>query len=334
MLTLNEIFNSIELNESCDINQSAFTVLPIPEHENYFVGKDNQSRACLLISTIEKSNQKLRPIRLECLDVQFELSCRLYYSDNKFESGRFTVIRCRVQDLEIINYFLSICEIVIRILGDKPSQNSITKAISRLADIFQQIQNPPAKHVNGLFGELLIIKTSRSPSIALEAWRNDEVSRFDFMIGDVRLDVKTTGGRTRLHTFTYEQCNPPSGTIAVAASIFVERASKGETLRSVIAEIEEKVSHSPDLVFKLHEVIATTLGNCLNVSLDYTFDINLSEKSLCFYNINDIPAIRGSLPSGVSDVHFRSDLSSLQTVSIKSLIDTHPDFWDLLPIEQ
>lgn len=102
--------------------------------------------------------------------------------------------------------------------------------------------------------------------------------------------------RVRAHTFSYEQCNPPPGTIAIVASLFVERASGGISLRSLILEIEESVSAHNDLVLKLHEVVAATLGTSLNEALSVRFDTKLPGSSLRLYSLNDVPAIRGPLP--------------------------------------
>lgn len=193
------------------------------------------------------------------------------------------------------------------------------------------MQKPPARSVNGLLGELYLIWRSGNPIRAFTAWRIDEAARFDFSDGDVRLDVKATGGRVRAHLFSYEQCNPPSGSIAIVASLFIEPAPGGITLGSLIRQIETRIAGHADLVFKLHEVVAATLGNSLNGALALTFDSKLADSSLRFFSLHDVPAIHGPLAGGVSDVHFRSDLSSLPALSVQSLVDQDPVFWDLLP---
>jgi hypothetical protein len=193
------------------------------------------------------------------------------------------------------------------------------------------MQKPPTRPVNGLFGELFLIWRSGNPIRALAAWRMDETARFDFADGDIRLDVKATSGRVRAHTFSYEQCNSPPGTIAIVASLFVERSPGGVTLRSLIDQIEGRITAKIGLVFKLHDVITATLGMNLNEALALKFDEKLADSSLCFFNLHDVPAIRGPLPAGISDVHFRSDLSALQALPVHSLIDRDPVFWDLLP---
>jgi hypothetical protein len=87
------------------------------------------------------------------------------------------------------------------------------------------------------------------------------MARFDFSDGDARLEVKSTSKRIRAHSFSFEQCNPPGGTRAVLASIFVERAAAGIVFRALIRDIEDRVVGDADLVFKLHdtEPTATTM---------------------------------------------------------------------------
>jgi len=205
-------------------------------------------------------------------------------------------------------------------------------AVNRLAAIFQRMQKPPSRPVNGLFGELYIIWRSGNAVRTVGAWRTDDTARFDFSDGDVRLDVKATGGRLRTHTFSYEQCNPPPGTIAVVASLLVEQAAGGMALQTMIDEIGARIAAPPDLLLKLHEVVAGTLGASLNEALALRFDIRLAQSSLQFFNLAAVPAIRGPLPTGISDVHFRSDLSAAPALSVQSLVDRDPIFWISCPV--
>jgi hypothetical protein len=147
---------------------------------------------------------------------------------------------------------------------------------------------------------------------------------FDFTAGDLRLDVKTAGGRVRQHTFAYDQCNPPSGTIAIAASLFVERAAGGSSLREIIRDIELQVTENVELVAKLHDIVAGTLGNTLQEALGARFDEKLAASSLRFYDLRSIPAIRTEPPASVSNIHFRSDLSAQPDEPIDALARREP----------
>ena len=84
-------------------------------------------------------------------------------------------------------------------------------------------------------------------------------------------------------------------------------------------------------MFKLHEVTAATLGTNLNEAMALAFDVKLADSSLRFFNLADVPAIRGPLPTGVRDVHFRSDMSALDDMSTQTMVDHDPVLRDLLP---
>lgn len=328
---LEGIFDAI-LAPACDSpDRPVYAVLPIPGYESYLLGKDRDGHACLLAALRDRQERPNAPIRLEKLDVQFELRCQLKRGKEPERAGVFTVIRCRALDRETTRYFLTICGIIIGIVGDHPALHGLSAAIQRLASIFQKIQHPPTRTLNGLFGELYVIHRSTSPAAALAAWRVDETARFDFSAGNLRLDVKTASGRVRTHNFSYEQCNPPPGTIAVAASLFIERVPIGLSLRSLLGQIEESVSVFPDLVLKLHEVVAATLGINLGEALGVAIDPRIAESSLRFYSLTEIPGIRAPLPVGVSDVHFRSDVSACDALSPQALAGRDLGFEDFLP---
>lgn len=307
-----------------------YTVAHIPGYPAYFIGKNNNANACLLIVTPDKEWQRQVPIRLECLEVTFDIPSVIRRASSVSE-GTFTVVRCRSNDAEVVRYFLSIGETLLRILGPNPSRIAIGDAITRLAHIFQCLQNPATRSVNGLFGELFLIRQSQNPFRTLSVWRTQDTSRFDFNAGSIRIDVKTATGRQRIHTFSYDQCNPPSGTTALTASLFAERAAGGLALQDIIREIEEVVATNTELVLKLHDTVAETLGRTLNESLSVRFDRRLSESSLQFYDLRSIPAIRNDPPPGVSDIHFRSDLSGAPRANAVELIEHEPALADFLP---
>lgn len=328
---LEGIFDAVLAPVSDVPDRPLYAVLPIPGYESYLLGKDREGHACLLVAPRDRPGRPSAPIRLEKLDVQFELRCQLRRGKEPERAGVYTVIRCRVLDRETTRYFLSICGTILGIVGDQPALRDLSAAVQRLAAIFQKIQQPPSRTLNGLFGELYVIQQSARPTVALEAWRVDDGARFDFSTGNLRLDVKTASGRVRAHSFSYDQCNPPPGTFAVAASLFIERVPVGLSLRALLENIETSVAAFPDLVLKLHEVVGATLGVALGDALGVAIDFRLAESSLRFYSLAEIPGIRSPLPVGVSDVHFRSDISMCSPLSPQVLVGRDLGFEDFLP---
>ena len=238
---LDHLFAAILPSAAADPDRPLYAVLPVPKHEDYFIGRDGEGRACLLIAAGDNHSRLHPPIRLENLDVQFALRCHLRKNNEPERDGTFTVVCCRLPDPEIVRYFLSVCETILHLAGTRPAEHDIAEAVNRLAAIFQRMQRPPSRPVNGLFGELYLLWRSANPARAIAAWRGDDSARFDFSDGDIRVDVKVASGKVRVHTFSYEQCNPPPGTIAVVGSLFAERASGGMALRSIFDYIEARV---------------------------------------------------------------------------------------------
>ena len=331
--SLIELFESIPLPSTESADSPLYSVKPIPNFPMYFVGKDDESLACLLIETENRTEFRHAPIRLQNLDAQFDLHCQLNRAGQHWKQGSFTVIRCRVNHPEFTRFFLSICETIVRELGDQPTQIDIAKAVNYLASIFQKLTKPATRPLIGLFGELYLILRSRNAINALTAWRTSEYSRYDFTNDDLRIDVKATNSRDRIHEFSFEQCNPPAGTFAVIASLYADESAGGDSLYSIVKQIEDRVSSNSDLVFKLHKTVASTLGATVSSSYQIRYDMQLAASSLQFYTIENVPAILSPIPNGVSHVRFRSDLSSITTTSIARLIDLNHKFREILPYE-
>src|SRR5262249_3724535 len=212
--SLDQIYNGLTSVPSADATRLIYSAAALPMYAGCFVGKDSQDHACILITVADRDTRHHAPIRLESLEVQFDVRT-LIKAHGQVNEGIFTVIRCRSLEHELVRYFLSISETILRILGVQPTRSAIAHAVNRLAVIFQRLQSPPTRSINGLFGELFLIRYSQNPSRVLAAWRPKDSARFDFSSADIRLDVKTAGGRVRIHTFSYDQCNPPPGTVAM-----------------------------------------------------------------------------------------------------------------------
>ena len=254
-----------------DTGKSVYAVLPVPGYRNYFVGSDTEGHACLLIAVPDCSPGP-PPIRLGNLDAQFDMRCYLRRAGQPEREEVLTVVRCRTVETETTRYFLSVARSLLPMLGDAPSGRDVAGAVQRLAAMFQRILTPASRPVAGLFGELFLIASSTTPTRAVAAWRASDDARFDFSGGDIRLDVKTATGRVRSHVFAHEQCSPPPGTLAVVASLFAERTATGISLRGLVDRIRDRIVAEPDLVFKLHDVVARTLGTSLNESMAVAFD--------------------------------------------------------------
>ena len=329
--SLVELFKGIDApSVATDDNRIRYSVREVRDVGNYYVGMNERRHAALLISASIGRRRQAAPIGLARLDVQCDLPCHIERPGASVEERRFTVIRCLDSDAKAVEYFFSVCGTIIQILGETPTQAQIRSTVHRLVAIFQKTHIPSRTAVSGLFGELYVVSRSVDPRRLMAAWRIDPAARFDFVDGDARLEVKTTSRRSRSHIFSYEQCNPPVGAVGLVASIQTEQVSRGLTIKAVVEEIEKQVAGRIDLLLKLHEVVAATLGAGVGKAMGMAFDEALVMASLRYYDLRTIPAIRAPLPVGVSGVLFRVDLESVEEVALGSVANERP-FWRNLP---
>ena len=314
-----------------ELGAAVYAAKIVPGRPNYYVAKDAEAFACLLIATYADSKGHYPPIRLEGLDVQFELLCHVSDAEGRTEKRTLTVFRSRDRDDESTHVFFLVCEAMIRRLGDDPRHSEVVAIVDHLSEMFERARRVRARSIAGLFGELYMVLESADAVESVSAWHMDARDRFDFAVGDFRLDVKTTSGRRRMHTFSFDQCNPAQGVVAAVASLFAEEVGVGLSLRAMVQKVEDRVSGYPNLVFKLHTIVASTLGSGLDGALSKQFDVELAKSSLRFFIVSSIPAIRGDLPAGVSDVHFRSDLAIAEVSSVEELSALAPMARGLLP---
>jgi hypothetical protein len=230
-----------------------------------------------------------------------------------------------------VEYFIHAADTVLRIVGPKPSLEDVRDATARLAEIFQRLARPARSSITGVIGELMLIAKSMSPRHAVLAWRSATDDRFDFADHDVRIEVKATQRGLRAHHFSYEQCGPPRGTVGILASMFIESSGGGLSVRELVRRIENSLVGHHHALLRLQEVLANTLGESLMQALQERFDLELAEESLQFYNLEKIPAIRGPLPTFVSQVRFRVDLTNSRHEPPSALADANEVARRLLP---
>lgn len=311
-LSLGELLASVEpLAHGAD--EGSFRVRPIPGYERHYVGCNSTGHPSLLLGS--GSGAFHAPVRLALLEARFGNRHRIHPVDGDEREELLSVITCTSYDAQAQAYFLHVCGTILRIVGPNPALHDIVQVVQRLIELFRRLSRPASRSLNGLLGELFLIAASRDVRAAVAAWRSTSIDRFDFSTGNVRLDVKASGERLRVHHLSAEQCQPPAGTVGLLASLFIEGSGGGQSLRELISAIETSLAGSDNLILKVQETIAETLGESLTTAMGVRFDDRLALSSLCFYDLATVPAIRAGVPPEVSSVHFRSDLTQTKSLS-------------------
>lgn len=305
MQDIAEIFESLPKPESREgaLNFSAIQL----EGTSHRIGKDASGWPALLLST--SASQKGVQVRLEHLEVQHQVRCRIT-NGASIEEGTYTVIRCIDADDELTRYFLQTINPLLNLLGPDPTSPEISRAISYLTELFRALVQPPIKSIGGLWAELFVIRNSKNPKVLMTRWHVTPDEKYDFSSGSQRLEVKSTSQRQRIHHFSLEQLTPPLGCRVIVASVFVSRNGGGTSLGDLVGEIQYFLTDEPELQERLHRVVGTTLGNTIRQGYSLCFDRELASESLEFFDGATVPKIDSNLPIGVSDVHFKADLSN------------------------
>lgn len=323
MLNLIKLFQSFDSITTTN-DENRFAASPIPGYKPHRLGKDAHGKPLLLISTLNVRNQsQLPPIVLEHLRVQYNLNCRVSRPDGTFEEGVFTLVHCTEADATLQDYFLKVMSTIIISLGDQPNQSDVADAMNQLIELFRAMTKVSQKSVQGLWAELFLIAQARQPDILVEAWHIVPEDRYDFAMDNQRIEVKSFSGNIRLHHFSLEQLHPPEGIRALIASVFVENSQAGVSIEDLREKIQTRLINNLEVLLHIDRVIALTLGDAWQQASEARFDERLAEESLAFYETSVIPSVDPNLPSGVSEVRFRSDLTESPIAEILRFPEEH-----------
>lgn len=331
-MALAKVFDSLPTpSQPSSLPSFSTAVIPGGAHR---LGKDSSSAAALLIATRYPTPQGKRPVPLELehLVVQYDVTCLVWDTEDSKEEATFTLIRCREPDRVLTSYFLEVIDAVIPLLGSSPSEANVREVVTRLAELFRALQMPSRKTVQGLWAELFVIAHGTEPAELVKAWHAAPGEPFDFSHLAQRLEIKSASGPERQHHFSLEQVSPGVETTVLVASLFAKRAGGGVSVAQLAAKARSRLKGDPDLILRVEQVVATSLGQDWRLGLEDSFDLERAVESLAFFWAQSIPSVDRKFPSTVSEVRFRSDLTAVTPVDARAVHDAGGIFRAALPL--
>lgn len=316
-MNLIDLYDSLSLPEN---DGKVFNAIPIPEYPNFRVAIDFEGNAVLLLSVSKRiKDLSLKNFRLKYLQLEQNLECKIYENDS-FKLQTFTVITFRCSDRNLQEYFLRISESLVKTVGQNPTQQQVIDSLKKFVEVFKTLTDSPTNTVNGLWAELFLIENSTNPKELINYWHNIPEEKFDFNAGTERIEVKSSSNFERKHIFSAEQLNPPSDTQVLIASVFLKQHNSGNSIQYLIDRISEKIDYDFDTVEKLNTIVFRTLGSSLEHSIGVKFDYDIAQQSLRFYRHQDIDKIEEvHIPNNVSEVKYKSDLTSIKAIELNKL---------------
>lgn len=263
-----------------------------------------------------------KSIPLEYLDVCYDSPCTIC-ENGVTQQQTFCVLSLRRTGDSLHLYFITIVLRIIDNLPTVPTSRNLAVEFDSLISIFSPSHKYDENKVKGLWGELLVIEQSRMPEMLIEAWHRNPTDKFDFTHGKDKIEVKSTAGEERKHTFSIGQLNPSKSSNLVIASVIVRPSALSETglsVKNLFDKLQARIS-STQVKLKLLKGIASIIGVESNSFFSLAFDYVTACDTLQYYEASTIPHIDSTLvPAGVSDVSFTSDLKGVEALNIDSVL--------------
>jgi Putative PD-(D/E)XK family member, (DUF4420) len=308
MIDLVEAFRKLDVPVAESHELRTFVGMPFPSLCGYHLAKDSKGRPAILV---DAEHSKFPPDRtnysLQNLIIENSVSCTLSSQNGQLTSGLFSIAHCLSVEPALHMCFLRI----FSALFDEPNGAipDFPTYVHALVELFRSLGEPPKRTIQGLWGELFIAVSSTMPMVLLDAWHCEPTERYDFSLGKLRVEVKSTSGRDRVHSFSYEQAYPPCGVYCLVASLTVEACSAGTSLGTLWDRAISIVAQRTDLRLKIDTICVSTLRDNLQTGRNKTYDYLVAQSSLQFFDLAQIPKVTPDQPRGVSRIHFNSDLS-------------------------
>lgn len=307
MIDLKKIYDKLPLPDKP--NSNSFSAKAIKGFENHRIAKNFNNNPSLLIS-ISESNQDffVANQNLFNIKVTHNVKCEIV-TDKMVSQNNFSVVSYIGQNDDVKDVFLKTCQVLIKSLGQSPSNKKIKQTVDKFIELFKAIKESPKKSIQGLWSELFLIDQSSYPARIVSGWHSIPEEKFDFSFEKLQIEVKSSVFEERIHYFSLGQLSPIKCKEIFIASILLDTSVVGLSVVDMINKISNKLIKYPKQQEKLHLLAYKTLGNKILRAGELKFNYEFAKKSLHIYRAEDVPKIDvKNIPKEVSEVKFKSNL--------------------------
>lgn len=314
--TRSSLYDAFLTLSAIDYDNSTFVVTNV-EGLEHRIGRSYDGSPMFFVNCAD--DEKISDIKLDILSVLFNRQCKITDTETlSTYSGLFSIIQLNSDNKELVKYFLEVIGLVLNRLGVTPSVEDLRKELIKVIRLFS---NPPKFNkdvIRGLWAELLVIDQSKDPGYLINSWHVVPEDKFDFNDGENKIEIKSTSRLERIHAFSLEQLCPNPGSKLLIGSVFVVQSGMGKSVFDIENSIQTRLINTSQIL-KLREIILSTIGaNIVTVENMY-FDYTMGSQSLTFFDYAQVPSIpKGLVPCEVSNVHFSSDLSNIESYVVSN----------------
>jgi len=218
------------------------------------------------------------------------------------------------------SHFFTLTVPFLRALGSNPSSVQVGATIDAIVQLFRALMQPPRNSIQGLWAELYLITQARDSKAMVAAWHATPDERYDFAVGNQRIEVKCALGRERRHHFSLEQLTPPQGGGVYVASVCTEPSGGGTSIADFLNALRPQLKNDAPLQLRLESMVSNTLGRVFVEGLSTSFDLELADQTLGYYPVDSIPRPPGPMPFEVTNVQFVANVGRVPAVPLGELI--------------
>ena len=314
-MSIASLFTRLEENPS----GHTFTVARVPGHDNVFLGIDIAGHPGLFVQANEGALEP--PLRTAKVSLQLGQHYRLAAIGESPRSELLHALRCEASEAAEVDTFLILVEAFLaRYVGQHVDERALTSFFRSMVRLFAVV---PAKDLQserqGLWGELFVMSRERGLAFWAPFWHNETTRRFDFSTLSKKVEVKTALGTERIHHFSHRQIYALQGEEIVIASMLLREEDAGLSLRQLIQLARQALSVTEHYL-KLE-------GSVRRAGMESTddegpvYDSHEAEHTLSWFRSTEAPHFCMPEPPGVSQTHYRVDLSTAPQIQKRELSD-------------
>lgn len=250
-------------------------------------------------------------IETEKLSLATRVSIKSVQNMPTFKMGEYNYILFKGDEEDTdFDSFIRICSLYVNDSGDL----SLKAFFFSIMSLFQMPKEQQYKNLLGIFGELIVLENVYlDTGISLASgWHTDSYDKYDFAIGNLILEVKTTSASDNSVQIKYDQLY--SRDDIKLGTVFVEKSNGGITLMELIHRINSIEGFANNLKFQI------SLGVELKkISPNDADELRFDVKRISYYNNGDIDTIK-EIPDTISDITYRCRLDIDKSISSDEVV--------------
>lgn len=308
-------------------DDSVLYVHPHHANDEYLLAKDSQGCPAVVVLRLP-SDEPLHPLRLRNLEFHPSVRCELRSEQGPSRRLDVALLRCLSPEIELQACFIEAVRILVA-EDSPPRTGNLRRKLNTLMELFRSLNLPTRKSIQGLWGELFLLATSRSVETLIEHWQPTSRALFDFVINQDSVEVKTCQHSTRPHHFKLDQLGLDEAAPPLIFSLVLSRSEDGISVTDLWRSIADRLSNS-DHAARLVTRIGERMGDGWRYQRSVRFNPSLAFRSLTVYSGHSIPRpCNLPMPCGVLSVEFVANLAGIEDLN-KSAAQSMNKVADLL----